>query len=71
MFSGSEDEPQLFILFGMLPEAGTSREVRNLLTKGPSRPLVHLVQAVRGRRPGFRSGSEDDLCYPRWEAATS
>ena len=22
--SGSEDEPQLFILFGMLPEAGTS-----------------------------------------------
>ena len=62
MFSGSEDEPQLFILFGMLPEVGTSKEVRNLLTKGPSRPLVHFVQAVRGRRSGFRSGSEDDTC---------
>ena len=24
VFSGSEDEPQLIILFGMLPEAGTS-----------------------------------------------
>ena len=43
----------------MLPEVGTSREVRNLLTKGPSRPLVHVVQAVRGRRSGLRSGSED------------
>ena len=28
--------------------------------KSPSRPLVHPVQAVRGRRSGFPPGSEDD-----------
>ena len=50
VFSGSEDSA-----YHPLWDATRGREVWNLLTKGPSRPLVHPVLAVGGKRSGVVS----------------